>query len=144
MSLWEFQLFRQICEWLEEENIEFKGKENDLTLKEGKSGNYNTKRWDVFTKDDERLFSIVPYGIWIIGAEGRVELEGDSGTESFIYLIGSGASLVSDGGSEKDNILYRQVNGIQGDGWHWLDERIIGKKPLLNKDIFLALLERIN
>lgn len=137
-------LFVQICEWLEEENIEFVKKESDLTLNEGKSGPYTTRRLDVFTLDNERLFSIVPYGIWIIAAEGRVELEGSSGAETLVYLSEKSASFVAEGAGEKEKILKYKIKREKGEGWHWLDDRIIGQKPLLTKDIFLALLERIN
>lgn len=137
-------LFEQVCGWLEEESIEFKKKESDLTLDEAQSGPYTTRRLDVFTIDNERLFSLVPYGIWIIAAAGRMELEGSSGAETLVYLEGGEGLIISVGASEKEKILKRKVKFAQGDGWHWLDDRIIGKKPLLTKDIFLALLERIN
>jgi hypothetical protein len=136
-------LYAQVCRWLEEGRIEFDKKESSLTLTEGLSGPYAAKRLDIFTKDNERLFSLVPYGIWVIGAEGRVELEGDSGTESLIYL--SEEDMVAkEKLSEKENILRHKLNGSLEEGWHWLDERITGKKPLFTRDIFLALLERIN
>lgn len=139
-------LFKQVCLWLEEENIEFSKKESELTHTEGKSGPYKTKRLDVFTKDNERLFSIVPYGIWVIGAEGRVELAGNSGEESLVYLLADDLSnnTTTKKLSEKENIIHRKFNGKKEEGWHWLDDRIIGKKPLFTSDIFKALLERIN
>lgn len=137
-------LFEQTCGWLEEEDIEFIKKESDLTLNEGKSGPYTTRRLDVFTTDNENLFSLVPYGIWIIAADGRMELEGSSGSETLVYLAERDVSYVCDGASEKEKILEYKINRVKGEGWHWLDDRIIGQKPLLTKDIFLALLERIN
>jgi hypothetical protein len=137
-------LYKQICGWLEEENVDFGKKESGITLTEAPSGPYETKRLDVFTKDNEKLFSLVPYGIWIIGAEGRVELEGDSGGESLVYLSAGGPSnKMKEIEGEKENII-RTLNGSIKEGWHWLDEQIIGKKPLFTKDIFFALLERIN
>ncbi|MGD2091346.1 MAG: hypothetical protein PVH61_34535 [Candidatus Aminicenantes bacterium] len=138
-------LYKQICEWLEEENIDFDKKESGLTLTEAPSGSYDSKRLDVFTKDNEKLFSIVPYGIWIIGAEGRAELEGDSGEESLVYLSAGGPSyIMKEIEGEKENIIRGKFNGLIKEGWHWVDEQIIGKKPLLTKEIFFALLERIN
>lgn len=138
-------LYKQVCEWLEEENIEFAKKESGLTLTEAPSGPYETKRLDIFTKDNERLFSIVPYGIWIIGAEGRVEFAGDSGEESLVYLSADEpSSIIKEIEDEKENIIRRRSHGSKEEGWHWVDEQIIGKKPLFTKDIFLALLERIN
>ncbi len=138
-------LYKQVCEWLEEGNVEFDKKESGLTLTEEQSGPYETKRLDIFTKDNERLFSIVPYGIWIIGAEGRVELTGDSGEESLVYLSADGPSIIiKEIVGEKEDIIRRRLNGSKKEGWHWLDDRIIGKKPLFTKDIFFALLGRIN
>lgn len=138
-------LYKQVCGWLEEKKTEFDKKESGLTLTEAPSGPYETKRLDVFTKDNEKLFSIVPIGIWIIGAEGRVELAGDSGEESLVYLSAGGPSIVTrEMEGEKENIIHRKLNGSIKEGWHWVDDRIIGKMPLFTKDIFFALLERIN
>jgi hypothetical protein len=46
--------------------------------------------------------------------------------------------------SEKDKIIREKLNSPRQEGWHWVDDRIIGKRPLLTKDIFMALLEKIN
>jgi hypothetical protein len=138
-------LFGQICQWLDEEQIKYTKNEMEITLTEQKDRTYTTKRLDVFTKGGEKFFSVVPYGVWIIGAEGRVEIEGDSGTESFVYLLENGPSITDkEIEGEKENIIHRKLNGSHREGWHWLDERLTGKKPLLTKDIFTALLERVN
>lgn len=138
-------LFEQICRWLDEEQVEYGKDEKEITLTEQKDRTYTSKRLDVFAKGGEKLFSVVPYGVWIIGAEGRVELEGDSGTESFVYILKKEPSItIKENEGEKENIIHRKLNGSHQQGWHWLDERITGKKPLLTKDIFTALLERIN
>jgi len=137
-------LFEQICQWLDEEQVEYTKNEKEISLTEQKDRTYTTKRLDVFAKGGEKLFSVVPYGVWIIGAEGRVELEGDSGTESFVYLLKNEPPIKKEVEREKENIINRKLNGSHPEGWHWLDERITGKKPLLTKDIFTALVERIN
>jgi hypothetical protein len=138
-------LYDQICIWLDELQIEYTRQEKELSLSEQKNITYTTKQLDVFTKGGENLFSIVPYGVWIIGAEGRVELEGDSGSESLVYLLEKEPSLrLNEIESEKDKIIREKLNGPRQEGWHWVDDRIIGKRPLLTKDIFMALLEKIN
>lgn len=138
-------LYDQICKWLDELQIEYTRQEQEISLTEQKNITYTTKRLDVFIKGGENLFSIVPYGVWIIGAEGRVELEGDSGSESLVYHLEKEPSLlINEIESEKDKIIREKLNGPRQEGWHWVDDRIIGKKPLLTKDIFMALLEKIN
>ena len=140
-----YRLFEQISGWLEEEKIDFRKEEKKITLSEGPNRAYESKRLDVFTKEDEKLISVVPYGIWIIGAEGRVELEGDSGAESLVFLPEKEPdNVVREKSSAKDYIIRHQFTGNRAEGWHWLDDRITGKKPLLTKEIFLSLLERIN
>ena len=140
-----YRLFEQISGWLEEEKIDFKKEEKNISLTDGPNRTYESKRLDVFTIENEKLFSVVPYGIWIIGAEGRVELAGDSGAESLVYLLEKEPdNVVREKSSAKDYIIRHHLTGNRVEGWHWLDDRITGKKPLLTKDIFLALLERIN
>ncbi len=136
-------LFDQICSWLDEEQIKYKKEVSEITLTEHTDKTDTTKQLDILTLDNEKLFAIVPYGVRIIGAEGRVEIKGDSGEESFVYLSPTPETESKDSAGEKESIL-KKLNGFSEKGWHWVDDRITGKKPLLTKDIFKALLERIN
>ncbi len=136
-------LFDQICGWLDEEQVDYKKNVTEITLTEHTDSSYTTKQLDILTQDNEKLFAIVPYGIRIIGAEGRVEIKGDSGEESFVYHPAAPDTDSKESAGEKESIL-KKLNGFSKEGWHWVDDRITGKKPLLTKEIFLPLLERIN
>ncbi len=138
-------LYRQVCGWLDEESIAFTSSESLITLDDGPTGAYETKRLDIFIQNNERLFSIIPYGIMIIGAEGRVELSGESGEESLVYIHEEEPSAITEkSASEKEKLFGRLFKNSREEGWHWVDDKIIGKKPLLTKNVFLALLEIIN
>ena len=139
-------LYNQIKSWLEEENIDFIEKSAEIELEENFSGKYKCITKNIKISKNNLTITIVPTGIRIIGTEGKVEFRGESGTESLVYIKEQTRyftteklnQLKNKTKNKSKNTLYRI------EGWHWLDDSITGKKPLFDKDIFFALIERIN
>ncbi|MCD4656973.1 MAG: hypothetical protein K8S87_05455 [Planctomycetes bacterium] len=139
------ELYAQIKLWLKEENIDFTEKTTEIELDESFSGKYKCFTQNIKI-DDNLSISFVPSGIRVIGTEGKVELRGESGSESLVYLKEQTRYFTTEKLNElKKKTKNRSENPIHRiEGWHWLNDSITGKKPLFNKDIFFALIERIN
>jgi len=140
------ELYNKVCGWLDEEKIEYDKIEKEITLTQGTLISYESKKLEFFTRENEQLFSLTPYGAFVIAAEGRVQLAGSSGEESLVYLKPDtpGFEIVEKIGNGVINTIPFKMNAVKEEGWHWVAEQIIGKKPLFTKEVFLALLERIN
>ena len=140
------QLISVIKTWLVEEKIEFSEKVEAITLDEGFTEQYQTKRVKISLDNKDMTLMLVPSGIKVIGTEGKVELRGESGFESIVYLKEQTRYFTT----QKLEALMKKEKGFgeapvyKKEGWHWLDDSITGKKPEFCKDIFFALLERIN
>lgn len=138
-------LYGEVISWLKETNAPWMHLFEDHALAEEHVGNYVVKKM-IIKQGDETLAQFIPVGILIIGAEGRVDLVGKSGKEILVYFSEGGPEMTT-GMSVGDNVIAEHTVKIYGqkrEGWHWIDDRITGKQPKFTKDIFLALLERIN
>lgn len=138
-------LYGDVIRWLKEADIPFTHLVEDHALAEEHIGHYVAKKL-IINQDGEILAKFIPVGLLIIGAEGRVDLVGKSGKEILVYFSEGGPEMIT-GMSVGDNMIAENAVKIYGqkrEGWHWIDDRITGKQPEFTKDIFLALLERIN
>lgn len=137
-------LYKNVIVWLKEANIPCDHLFEGQPLNEEHLGSYVANKF-IIKRNSDILAKFIPVGILIIGSEGRVDLVGKSGKEILVYFSEGGPEMttrmaVGDIVEERAEKIY----GQKREGWHWIDDRIIGKQPEFTKDIFLALLERIN
>ena len=136
------KLYDEVTKWLKQEGLETVEKE--IINFEEKSGKYKTKKL-LILKNKKKIGELIPVGVWIIGAEGRVDLVSDISKQTFAYLSEDKNNLkmniVADDKIETDSFKYNYKDTREG--WHWIDDRIIGKTPLIDKDIFLNVLDWI-
>lgn len=137
-------LYENVIGWLKEADIPCSHLFENQTLSEAQLGSYVANKF-IIKRNSDILAKFIPVGILIIGSEGRVDLVGKSGKEILVYFSEGGPEMttgmaVGDRAEERTEKIY----GQKREGWHWIDDRIIGKQPEFTKDIFLALLERIN
>lgn len=107
-----------------------------ITNTEGPSGSYQTTRYDIVVDGDLEL-SLLPFGIWLIGIHGRIDIKGPSGTEKLIYLEEAGPPL------RVDSATKRAFQKIEEDGWYWYDDSSYRRVAKLNKEVVEAILERV-
>ncbi len=138
-------LYDDVSRWLQEAKIPFMPSFEEITLSEERLGSYAAKKF-IIKQNDEVLARFIPVGILIIGAEGWVDLCGKSGKETLVYFSEGGPELTFSMSVGATTVEKRtaKIYGQKREGWHWIDDRITGKQPEFTKDIFLALLERIN
>jgi len=137
-------LYENVIAWLKEAGVPCVPLFEDLLLSEDQVGAYTVKKL-LIKQNSDTLAKFVPVGVLIIGAEGRVDLVGRSGKEILVYYSECGSETTTR--MPVGNMVEERAERIYGqkrEGWHWIDDRIIGKQPEFDKDIFLALLERIN
>lgn len=116
-----------------------------ITNTEGPSGSYQTTRYDIVVDGDVQL-SLLPFGIWLIGLHGRIDIKGPSGTEKLIYLEKAGPPLrvgSASGGTETQSATKRAFQKIDDDGWYWYDDSSYRRVAKLNEEVVEAILERV-
>ncbi|MEA2104182.1 MAG: hypothetical protein U9P79_06040 [Candidatus Cloacimonadota bacterium] len=135
-------LYEEVSKWVNEEGLCVKEIEK-INLEE-KSGKYKTKKL-LILKDNTKIAQLNPIGIWIIGAKGRVDLESDISKQIFAYLSEDkpGTEMSRTAGEDTKTKAFKYNYKDTREGWHWIDDRIIGKTPLIDKDVFLNVLDWI-
>lgn len=133
-------LYTDVSSWCEEVGLQTSVEEKINT--EERSGSYETKKLHII-KATKKIATLNPMGIWVIGADGRVDLETDAGKEILVYWREGGCNFRSEI-SIDDKVIDNSSKKLFADtteGWHWMDDRILGKTPLLDKEIFFKVLD---
>jgi hypothetical protein len=138
------RLDEMFIQWLKEDGRDVQNSERKITKQEEMSGEYTTSEYELIV-DNALKITLVPYGIWIVAAQGRIDIVGPSGSEKLVYLKKGGPATVVEisSGSYPGKNVHRQFNTIDEDGWYWYDDSIIRKATKLGKEVFLYLLGRV-
>ncbi len=134
--------------WISELGHQITAQEVEITKTEEPSGTYKTKQFD-FIMDGSVKISLIPYGIWIIGAKGRIDIHGPSGTEKLLFFAtgGPGVSGEINVGRESENGIKKINQGyfdnVDEENWYWYDDSSYRKVAKFSKEIINSLLERL-
>jgi hypothetical protein len=139
-----FYLKDTFVAWIEADGHKVEINEEKIVNNEGPSGQYDTFKYAIAI-DGKIKLCLVPYGIWIVAARGRVDISGPSGSEKLVYLNKGGpVTRIEIGtGNYSENTTHRQFNNIDEDGWYWYDDSTIRKMIKLSKEIFGYLIGRV-
>lgn len=130
--------------WIKEEGHDVDVLEENITNNEGLSGKYDTFKFTL-TLDKTVKICIVPYGIWIVAAKGRVDILGPSGSEKLVYLYRGGpvTTIEMKVGDRSEKSTRSQFNNIDEEGWYWFDDSAVREMIKLSKEMFVYLLGRL-
>jgi len=137
-------LYTEIKKWLAGRSFRFVDK--NITITEMLSGAYSAPALEVHSDTGMLIATLKPAGAWIIGALGRVDLEGRSETVSLLYLAKGGPALhirtTTKGDEEKR--FAPLFHGVERDGWYWIENARLGRVRNLDAELFFDLLMEIS
>ncbi len=137
-------LYKQARNWVKGFDPKTQITEETITIKEEPVDPYQAKVL-VISRPAYKTIRLIPRGRWIIGAEGRVDMKSDLGTETLIYVSEGGPALRIDELTENGKVLQkgkpRPLAKDIAEGWVFVQNRQIGMLPLLDADLFRRLLE---
>jgi hypothetical protein len=134
-------LMDEIKKWFKELGYTVNTHYNKINMNEQYSGEYKSKEC-VFKINDKFELKFVPYGIWLIGANGGINIYGPSGKEKIVHFNKGGPSITIKTDNTKTNTKF--YSDVTTDGWYWYDESSnIRQVYKLSKDIILSLLESL-
>lgn len=133
-------------QWLKEQGHKVTASENEITKNEELSGPYKTKQFN-FVIDNDIKISLIPYGIWLIGAKGRIDISGPSGTEKLLFFFSGGPGMTTEMNDGSGRIIERSshkyFDNVDEENWYWYDDSTYRKVSKFTKDIVQPLLERL-
>jgi hypothetical protein len=138
-------LFGKAREWTERFDPEARIEEETISIKEEPVAPYQTQVL-VINRPNHKTVRLIPKGRWIIGAEGRVDMESDLGTETLIYTSEGAPGIRIDELTENGRILQRPEPRSPSqqevaEGWFFMQNRQIGLLPTMDASLFRRLLE---
>ncbi len=135
-------LYSEVKVWVEPLSTEF----IDTTVMEQASGPYSASCLIIKSGVSE-IAKLEPLGTWIIGAEGRVDLIGSNDKTTLVYLKQGGSlieSIESEGGREMNRSTTVLFQGIEEDGWYWIEDKRRGRAILITQDLFRDLVSEVS
>ena len=121
-------------------------KDINIKRKEELSGTYDTHQFDLIIDNDLKI-SLIPYGIWIVGAKGRIEINGPAGSEKLVYFLKGGPAISTEikneSGTHVEKQTHKYFNNVDDEDWYWYDDSSYRKVTKFTKEIVDPLLETI-
>ena len=137
-------LYKQAKNWIEGFDPKAQITEESITIKEEPVNPYQAKVL-VINRPTYKTIRLIPRGRWIIGAEGRVDMKSDLGTETLVYVSKVAQPIRIDDLTENGKILKegksRPLAKDVAEGWVFIQNRQIGMLPLLDAALLRRLLE---
>ena len=137
-------LFNHAREWTRGFDPEATFTEESVTIKEEPVAAYQANVL-VISRPGYKTVRLIPRGCWIIGAEGRVDMKSDLGTETLVYDSEGGPTIRIDLLTENGKVLPegnpRPLANDVAEGWTFIQNRQLGMRPSFDADLFRRLLE---
>ena len=136
-------LYRKVREWLKDSDPQARVDEEDTTISEEPGEPYRVKSL-VIQRSGYKTVRLIPRGRWIIGAEGRVDVESDLGSETLLYEGGPIVDIreITESGLRLGRGNWNPLKDEEvAEGWVFLQNRDVGLRPTLSIDLFFRLLE---
>ncbi|MFW5836642.1 MAG: hypothetical protein ACOCVM_01440 [Desulfovibrionaceae bacterium] len=139
------QRANQLLDWAEQayQDIGYTLQRDMRPLRAEHVGPYEAPGATVFREGD-KVAEFKPQGPWIIGGEGRMDIEGSDDTAILVYMgeggpvIRTTVSVEGDSWDQKsEKKLYKDVDK---EGWYWIRDKQLGKTLPVTPELLTSLL----
>ncbi len=132
------QLYTPIKQWLREENLVIVPSRVDTIERQA---TYKVTQLTLKTQKGETLAEIKPTSSMLIAGEGLIEIEGWFGKETLVYMIKDRLMITKPSRNDRTkNVTVQMYEGIDVNGWYWIEDSRRNRAHLLDKSIFLELI----
>jgi len=137
------QLFGNIQNWLKDEA---RVEQQEIEVTEKFTGTYTAPVLSISTQTGEKLAEIKPRGVYIILAEGIIDVEGEFGHENITYMVDGGPDSYKANPQNPVQILTeKRFKEIDDDGWYWIEDTLEDKVHFVNnKNALLEMITQVS
>jgi len=137
-------LFTEIESWIA--STPLRGIRQEIEILEEASGLYKANRLAIVDEGGKKIADLQPIGTYIIGGNGRIDLNGTIDKVILVNLEAGGPSMTTTitvgGQPEKRTTPF--YKGVDQQGWYWIEDKRRGKANLFTKDLFVELLREVS
>jgi hypothetical protein len=138
-------LYKDVRKWLPNN---LKTRTKSLNLTEETFGSYTAQSLEIDSPDHRVIATLRPIGAAILGALGRTDLVGSRDTQIIVYYAKGGPvirfSYKNAAGKEFDSHQRPLRQGVEKEGWYWIEDRRLGRARPLDKQLFCDLLREVS
>ncbi|MCX7015126.1 MAG: hypothetical protein NTW86_21665 [Candidatus Sumerlaeota bacterium] len=139
------ELFQTVEAWAKEWSPKAQVKRIPSQITEPVPGAYSVDILEIQQPGLRRPVRLRPLGCYIVGAEGRVEVESNLDHESLMYIPGGGPDMTIQVGGASGRLpkhsKARTLRKETAEGWVWVQSRLMGLYPTLNDDLMHRMVE---
>ncbi|AFM26902.1 hypothetical protein [Desulfomonile tiedjei] len=138
------ELYNSVEHWVVERDL--LARREEVQIVEPKPGKYPVEKLTITDTDQTVIAELIPSGAWIIGADGRVDLNGSVETEILVYWE-TGAPVINSmeqGKPSTKGKSWRLFKGADRQGWYWIEDRVRSRAHILTKELFFDLLDEVS
>ena len=106
------------------------------------TGSYEAPGLAILGPGDTPIAEMAPVGMNIVAAKGRVDLAGEEDRAPLLWLEPPSPVLTSeiDAGGLGASNSRPLFEGVDSEGWYWIENRLARRAHLLDRDLFRDLL----
>jgi len=130
--------YQSVQKWIEKKD--YICTKESMNLDEEKTGSYTINKM-LIKKQDKTIAEILPIGLDIIGANGRIDLVTPYETRKFLYFKKGGPVITTK--VEGKKIDHKVFTGIESDDWYWIESVTLKKAYKVDREVFLSLLDEV-
>lgn len=142
---WLKELYGQVKKWIETKKLVVKEKE--VNLNEELLGQYKAPGLLIKDKKGKKIAELQPVGAQIIGAKGRVDLNGKLDQMRLVYLEppGPGISITEKLTGEEPQRPSRPLfRGVDRPGWYWIESARLSRAREVTEELFIDMLMEVS
>ena len=136
--------FIDIESWITSSSL--KSIQQEIEISEELSGSYKVNKLTLQDKSGMKIAEFIPVGAFIIGGNGRIDINGTIDKAIIVKLEvgGPAMSISTKVGNHSETSTTKLYKGIDKKGWYWIEDRRLGKANYINKDMFIELIREVS
>ncbi len=118
----------------------------EIEISEEYSGRYKVGKLTLQNESGKKIAEFIPVGAFIIGGNGRIDMNGTIDKAIIVNLEAGGPSVTSTVtvGNRLETSKNTFYKGIDKQGWYWVENGRRGKADFLDKYLFIELLHEVS
>ena len=139
-------LFLDIERWTNKLNLDCKL--SPISITEEACGTYSIDKLVIQSKQGGKIVEVIPIAAFVLGANGRIDINGIFDSITIIHLNKGGPSMTQTHHDEDDKPYITRIHyfyrGIEESGWYWIENKVSRKGHRIGEEVFVDILMDIS
>ncbi len=134
-------LYKTAEAWANEWSPKATTRRVEVEVNELPIGVYTIDALDIELPGLKRPVRLRPAGCFVVGAEGKIDVESLAGRETLVFLADGEPAMTVQIASARGTARTGGARRETADGWVWVQNRLMGLFPTVNDDLMRRIVE---